>query len=62
MIDSASTINPVKFLGAMYANGAAGNFDALSFHPGYDLSLADGWRLPSPRPTTVRDSGAIDDR
>ncbi|KQR97909.1 hypothetical protein ASG12_12850 [Williamsia sp. Leaf354] len=48
VIDSASTINPVKFLGAMYAAGAAGNFDALSFHPyKYDLSLADGWRLPN---------------
>jgi YVTN family beta-propeller protein/VCBS repeat-containing protein len=30
---SGVSINPVTFLSDMYANGAAGYFDALSFHP-----------------------------
>lgn len=33
-----STINPVTFLQEMYADGAAGYFDALSFHPYSDSS------------------------
>ncbi|MBI3227076.1 MAG: cellulase family glycosylhydrolase [Mycolicibacterium cosmeticum] len=31
--DPSTTMNPVTFLERMYAAGAQGNFDALSFHP-----------------------------
>ncbi len=30
---TATTLNPIDFLEAMYANGAKGKFDALSHHP-----------------------------
>lgn len=37
-------INPVEFVQAMYQNGAAGHFDALSYHPyNYDWKFGDGF-------------------
>ena len=37
------SINPVRFIAGMYAAGAKGNFDALSFHPyNYNLKFSDG--------------------
>ena len=37
------SINPVRFISEMYAAGAKGNFDALSFHPyNYNLKFSDG--------------------
>jgi len=40
---STLTENPVKFVAAMYAAGAAGYFDALSFHPyQYTMSFSSG--------------------
>ncbi|MGK2870606.1 MAG: cellulase family glycosylhydrolase [Mycobacterium sp.] len=36
-------INPVEFVEGMYAAGAAGHFDALSYHPyNYDWKFGDG--------------------
>jgi hypothetical protein len=45
------TVNPVGYLEQMYANGAAGYFDALSFHPyHYTLPFSQGrpWGNLSP--------------
>jgi len=37
------TMNPVKFVEQMYANGASGFFDAISFHPyQYTMEFSDG--------------------
>lgn len=42
-IDSATVINPVSYLTAMYAAGAKNYFDAVSFHPyQYSLPFSDG--------------------
>jgi YVTN family beta-propeller protein/VCBS repeat-containing protein len=41
--DDPSTINPVTFVSEMYADGAAGYFDALSYHPYlYSLQFSGG--------------------
>ncbi|ORV10181.1 hypothetical protein AWB94_07605 [Mycolicibacterium canariasense] len=41
------TMNPVDFVQAMYAAGANGYFDALSFHPyKYDLKFSEGNTVP----------------
>jgi polysaccharide biosynthesis protein PslG len=44
VVDSPSaTINPVRFVAEMYAAGAKGYFDALSFHPSdYTLKFSEG--------------------
>lgn len=44
------TVNPVRFIEEMYANGAAGYFDALSFHPYlFGLEFSEGaTRVNSP--------------
>lgn len=42
-IDSATVINPVGYLTAMYSAGAKNFFDAVSFHPyQYSLPFSDG--------------------
>jgi hypothetical protein len=39
-------VNPVRFLDGMYAAGARGSFDALSFHPyHYSLKFSDGYAV-----------------
>ncbi|WP_072806226.1 cellulase family glycosylhydrolase [Rhodococcoides yunnanense] len=43
VVDMPGVQNPVTFTRQMYAAGAAGKFDALSFHPyQYSLKFADG--------------------
>ncbi|SNT01345.1 cellulase family glycosylhydrolase [Rhodococcoides kyotonense] len=43
VVDMAGVQNPVSFMQQMYAAGAGGKFDALSFHPyQYSLKFADG--------------------
>ncbi|MBJ7289142.1 cellulase family glycosylhydrolase [Williamsia sp.] len=58
VVDSPSTRDPVAFLRSMYAAGAGGNFDALSFHPyKNDLSLSAAWLLrdsPGQQLTAIR--------
>ena len=42
------TVNPVTFLQQMYADGAAGSFDALSFHPyNYTSTFSQGKLFPN---------------
>lgn len=48
VVDSATTANPVEFLRQMYAAGAAGSFDAFSFHPyQYEVTFSAGWSIPN---------------
>ncbi|GAA1891324.1 cellulase family glycosylhydrolase [Williamsia serinedens] len=47
VVDTATTGDPVDFVRQMYADGAAGSFDALSVHPyKYDLGLSEAWTVP----------------
>ncbi|GAA2070660.1 cellulase family glycosylhydrolase [Williamsia deligens] len=47
VVDTTTTSDPVDFLRQMYADGAAGSFDALSVHPyKYDLGLGQAWAIP----------------
>lgn len=52
VISSPVTLDPVRFVETMYASGAKGYFDALSFHPyHYTLKFSEGikndiWRSP----------------
>ncbi|MGE2726619.1 cellulase family glycosylhydrolase [Mycolicibacterium pulveris] len=52
VISSPVTLDPVAFVETMYASGAKGYFDALSFHPyHYTLKFSEGvkndfWRSP----------------
>ncbi|RWA19999.1 hypothetical protein MELE44368_18995 [Mycolicibacterium elephantis DSM 44368] len=52
VISSPVTLDPVRFVEGMYASGAKGYFDALSFHPyHYTLKFSEGitndiWRSP----------------
>lgn len=56
VVDSPFTMDPRKFVQRMYAAGAQGYFDALSFHPyHYSLKFGDGkynifepWKANSP--------------
>ncbi|ODQ92127.1 hypothetical protein BHQ17_16460 [Mycolicibacterium holsaticum] len=60
VISSPVTLDPVKFVEAMYASGAKGYFDALSFHPyHYTLKFSEGikndfWRSPLEQVIEIR--------
>jgi len=43
VVDSAATYDAVRFVSGMYASGAKGYFDALSYHPyQYEMRFSDG--------------------
>ncbi len=47
-VNTATTADPVEFMRQMYAAGAAGSFDAFSFHPyQYTDSFSAGWTTPN---------------
>ena len=58
-----ATMNPVDFVQGMYAAGAHGYFDALSFHPyQYTLKFSDGESQPGSPLRQARTDQAVDDR